>query len=118
MADAILNQNLKFEQLINVDSISEVTVNNNYGSVKLNSSQLKKIRKEFSAMTLHWCCPTKPGAISIKLTIADKKYYGYSTTGSNLVFFDDLPINYKSFEYIGPEYYFQMPNKMNFNNYK
>lgn len=53
MADAILNQNLKFGQLINVDSISEVTVNNNYGSVKLNISQLKKIRKEFSAMTLH-----------------------------------------------------------------
>ncbi len=113
------NQELYFKDLIEIDDIENVFIRNNYGEINLNKSQLDMFRNEMADMKLHWCCPTKPGAIYIEITINGKIYSGYSSNGSSLLFFDrDLPIKKKDFEYDGSEIYFEMPKGMNLDNYK
>ena len=112
------HQELYFKDLVDIKSIEKVLIRNNYGEIDLDEGQLDKIKSEMSKMKLYWCCPTKPGAITFEITINGKVYSGHSSTGSKLLFFDDLPIILEGFKYDGPDIYFEMPKGMNFDNYK
>lgn len=113
-----INEKL-FSELIDVNKIKKVTIDNNYGKINLNNNQLRKIKSEFSNMKYYPGSPIKPGAIYISILFNnDTSIYGYSSTGSNYVFFDnDIPFKNESLKPSG-DIYFEMPKGMNLDNYK
>ena len=109
-------EKIPLKEMIDISKISTATIRNIYGTVDLSEEQLERFKSSLSTLLLQGGI-IKPGTISFVVTIDGKVYSGYSTTGSETICFNNLPVDrtdYKNFV----EFCFTSSEKINLNNYK
>jgi hypothetical protein len=79
------NQELTFEDLVDIENLEEVKMSNNTGTFYLTENQIDKLKSELSQMTYDSRASVKVGAINIELLIDGKGYTISTSTHGNYI---------------------------------
>ena len=111
------SETLLLGSLVKVNQIEKAVMHNNSGSFELSNTQLKKLKRDLSAMEYVPKFSAKTGSVSINLTLEGKTYLLRSSSRSQyLEISRDFITNGEKINNDDSFLYFKT-NGVNFNNY-